>query len=38
MEDQLINRVAQSGIMTFNLENYYTQGERKVLDIRDSLF
>lgn len=38
MEDQLINRVAQSGIMTFNLENHYTQGERKVLDIRDSLF
>jgi hypothetical protein len=38
MEDQFINRVAQSGIMTFNLENYYTQGERKVLDIRDSLF
>lgn len=38
MEDQLINRVAQSGIMTFNLENYYTRGERKVLDIRDSLF
>jgi len=38
MEDQLINRVAQSGILTFNLEHHYTNGERKVLDIKDALF
>lgn len=38
MEDQLINRVAQSGILTFNLEHHFTAGERKVLDIKDALF
>jgi hypothetical protein len=38
MEDQIINKVAQSGLITFNLEHYYTQGARKTLDIKDALF
>jgi hypothetical protein len=38
MEDVLVNKVAQSGIITFNLEDYYHSGERIVLDIKDQLF
>ncbi len=35
---EIINRVANSPIITFKLENYYPQGERVVLDIKDQLF
>lgn len=38
MEKEIINRVAQSQLMTFDLEDYYPKGERKVLDIKDWLF
>ncbi len=33
----IINRVAQSKLVTFDLEALYPQGERKVLDIKDWL-
>lgn len=33
MEEEIINRVAQSPLITFNLEELYPQGERKRLDI-----
>ncbi len=32
------NRVAVSKLVTFNLEDYYLEGERVVLDIKDWLF
>lgn len=35
---EIINRVANSPIITFKLEEYYPQGERVVLDIKDQLF
>ncbi len=38
MEDSLVNKVAQSGLITLNLEHYYPQGDRVFLDIKDTLF
>lgn len=35
---EIINRVAQSKLITFNLEDYYPKGERIVLDIKDWLY
>ncbi|WP_067029852.1 DUF2480 family protein [Allomuricauda sp. CP2A] len=35
---EIINRVAQSKLVTFDLEELYPQGERKVLDIKDWLY
>jgi hypothetical protein len=37
-QDEIINRVANSAIVTFDLEEFYQPGERVVLDIRDQLF
>jgi len=37
-EKPLVNRVAKSGIVTINLENYYPQEEILVFDIKDYLF
>ncbi|MBO0320877.1 DUF2480 family protein [Muricauda sp. CAU 1633] len=37
MEEKIINRVAQSKLVTFDLEELYPKGERKVLDIKDWL-
>lgn len=37
-ERPLVNRVAKSGIITINLEDYYPQGEILVFDIKDYLF
>ncbi|RAJ14241.1 DUF2480 family protein [Arenibacter echinorum] len=34
----IINRVSQSKLVTFNLEDYYSKGNRVVLDIKDWLF
>ena len=31
--DEIVNRVASSKLITFNLEDLYPSGERKVLDI-----
>lgn len=38
MAEEIINRVAKSPLVTFNLEDYYHQGERIVLDIKDQLY
>lgn len=36
--EQIINKVAQSGLITFNLEDYYDKNERVVFDIKECLF
>jgi hypothetical protein len=38
MAEEIVNRVAKSPLVTFNLEDYYHQGERIVLDIKDQLY
>lgn len=38
MENTLVNRVASSGLITLNLENYYPTKEIVVFDIKDYLF
>lgn len=38
MENEIINRIAESGLVEINLEDYYPQGERVQLDIKDNLF
>lgn len=38
MEEVIINKVAQSGLITFNLEEHYHPGERALIDIKDTLF
>ena len=37
MPDEIINRIAQSKLITFDLEDYYPEGKRMVLDIVDWL-
>ena len=36
--ETLVNKVAQSGLITFNLEDYYDKNERVIFDIKDCLF
>ena len=38
MEKEIVNKVAQSPLVTFKLEEYYPQGERVAIDIKDQLF
>jgi hypothetical protein len=38
MEDMMTNKVAESGIITLNLEDYYPQGETVVFDLKEYLF
>ena len=38
MEKEIINRVSQSQLITFDLEELYTPGDRILLDIKDQLF
>ena len=38
MEDVMINKVADSGIITLNLEDYYPKGETAVFDLKEYLF
>lgn len=38
MEDEIVNRIAQSKLMTLNLEEYYPEGKREVLDISPWLY
>ncbi len=38
MEGELINKVAQSPLITFKLEDIYPEGERVLIDIKDQLF
>ncbi|RMG16702.1 MAG: DUF2480 family protein [Bacteroidetes bacterium] len=35
---EIVNRIAQSPLITFRLEQYRPEGERVVLDIKDQLF
>ena len=37
-EDIIINKVANSGLITLDLEEYYHSGERVIYDIADNLF
>lgn len=36
--DEIVNKVAQSGIITVDLEEYYPEGKRVLLDIKPLLF
>jgi hypothetical protein len=38
MEETIVNKVAASGLITFNLEDYYTPGERVFYDLKDNLY
>jgi hypothetical protein len=38
MSDEIINRVANSKLITLNLEDYYPIGKRVLFDIKDWLF
>jgi hypothetical protein len=37
-KEPILNRVAQSKLVTFNLEDYYPEGQRMLLDIKDWLY
>ena len=37
-EKEIVNRVASSSLVTFDLEQHYTPGERVLLDIKDQLY
>lgn len=37
-QDQIVNKVASSSLITFNLEEYYVPGDRILLDIKDQLY
>lgn len=36
--EEFVNKVAQSGLISFDLADYYDQSERVVYDIKDNLF
>ncbi|MDP2069437.1 MAG: DUF2480 family protein [Lutibacter sp.] len=38
MADEILNRVANSKLITIDLEDFYPQGERTVIDIKNWLF
>ena len=38
MQNEIINRVANSKLVTINLEDYYPKGNRVLFDIKDWLF
>lgn len=38
MEGEIINRVANSGLITFNLEDLFPEGERVLYDIKENLW
>ncbi|WP_341228391.1 DUF2480 family protein [uncultured Arcticibacterium sp.] len=38
MAEEIINRVAASGLVSLDLEEYYHPGERVVYDLKDNLF
>lgn len=37
-EEEIINKVAQSGLITINMEDYYPEGQRKEIDIAPWLY
>ncbi|MDF2447674.1 MAG: hypothetical protein K0R26_178 [Bacteroidota bacterium] len=38
MPDEIVNKVASSGLITIDLENFYPKGERVVFDLKPLLF
>lgn len=38
MEDVIVNKVAESGLITIDLEEYFPKGETAVFDLKDYLF
>ena len=38
MNEPIINKVAESGIITLDLEKYYPKGENSCFDMKDHLF
>ncbi len=38
MSDPFVNKVAESGLITLDLEDYYPRGETAVFDLKDQLF
>ena len=38
IQENFVNKVAASGLVTLNLEEYFHQGERMIYDIKDNLF
>ncbi|MBI9040938.1 DUF2480 family protein [Lutibacter sp.] len=38
MADEIVNRVANSNLITINLEDFYPKGERTIIDIKNWLF
>ena len=38
MENEIINKVANSGLITIDLEEFYPKGERFLFDIKPLLF
>lgn len=38
IQENFVNKVASSGLMVFNLEEFYPKGERFLYDIKDNLF
>ncbi len=38
LSEPIVNRVAQSALITFNLEDYYPKGERVIYDLKNNLF
>ncbi|WP_340201307.1 DUF2480 family protein [Ascidiimonas sp. W6] len=38
MDKEIVNRVAQSKLVTFDLEDYYPEGKRVIIDIKDWLY
>jgi hypothetical protein len=38
MDDKIVNRVANSALQSFDLEQYYQPGERALIDIKDQLY
>jgi hypothetical protein len=38
MEETIVNRIAASGLVTIDLEEYYPKGETTVFDLKDYLF
>lgn len=38
MSDAIVNKVAESGLISLDLENYYPNGETTVFDMKDHLF
>ncbi len=38
MEGEIVNKIAQSGLISIDLEDFYPTGERHLLDIKDWLY